>query len=552
MEDNHKSKVKLLKNQKATLENQLFKVFKELDYYRNKCKKLRLLLLKERTVPKKFDPQNLVAPEIPTQSAQILELPQKRENSKESQTPSKRSKCPNEIEDGEISELQKTPEKKSSIPKQIKKNPQIKPEDSPKAKLESVFSSPKSDLITNSRQEASLLRPKAEVIVNNTKHETNLAKHKLEANKTKAKQEPVTVKPKPDSVTIKPQTPQPEVNLPKKTNNRPIAYNQPYVLEPLITPPSQLSTNLSPAPQIPKNIKETFEIVKKLYQSDYEFNINNIYLISEALKSSDSSLAGCYFIQELIDSIFIFSPSDAFNIVCGTCQDLMQNSHWSSGFLKSIRNYFIHNSQDIYFSGKSNKLLTVGILVNTLQEVLHASFVLVCKQNNFYWIIIKMLAKVVALKNFKLIRATFTLIGEEFQSWFALRILHRVVVREENFVEILKEVNELCGNGDEIMKKSIYLVCKSIFRYVGAKDSYEAYRNIFWHNLTKKKNSFFRVLVIRIIAVLYLILEKEGKVEICLELEKKLKEIVEDKDTRSFSQQEKLAVSQALKKTGCN
>ena len=529
-EEKQKTKVKVLKERTITLEKQLFSAFKELDHYRNKCKKLRLLLLKERAKGLGSESSKSSAPQTPAESIilsspvqnpskipvsitsisspsvpktsipftpinTIPDLPKKRENSIDLQISFKKPKLPFEVEEGEegeISDSKKPPLKKVAVSKPDKKIVPIK-----------------------------------------------------------------KIEPKPEP--IQKILPDPKVLPNKIVNKRPAAYNQPYTLD----PPQSLNkiplNSLIPVkpctvPQqnIPQTIKETFEIVRKLYQSDYEFNVNNVFLLSEVLKSADSASAGSFLVTELIESIFIFSASDALALVYGILQDLLITPNYNKDFLKSIRNYFIHSAQDLWFNGKVNKLTSMNILVNTVQEVLHASFVLICKQNSLIWMVCKMLVKVMVLKNFKLFRGTYAIIAEEYSGVFAARILFRAVIREENLIGILKEMNELSGNCDEDMKKSIYLCCKGILRYLGAKDSYEAYRNVFWPNLKQKKNSFYRVLFIKVIAVLYLILEKEGRFKICTELKEQLNEIVGDKENKSFTQQEKVVVSEALKKIGRN
>ena len=541
-EEKQKTKVKVLKERTITLEKQLFTTFKELDHYRNKCKKLRLLLLKERSKGLGSEsskssalqtPAESIIPTIsvpspsvysvpfssisnssdsstspPNTSKNIVpDLPQKRENLIDPQVSLKKPKLPFDVEEGEIPDSKKPPLKKAPVPKPDKKTVPVK-------KIEPVQPKP----------------------------------------------EPVQLKPEP----VQKKVPDTKVLPNKKANTRPAAYNQPYTLDPPPPPPppppSQMPLNSLipikpfsvPQQNSPQKIKETFDIVKKLYQSDYDFNVNNVFLLSEVFKSTDSASAGSYLVTELIESVFIFSASDALTLVHGILQDLLNTPNYNKDFLKSIRNYFIQSKQDLWFNGKTNKLHSMNILVNTVQEVLHASFVLICKQNNMNWMVSKMLVKVMVLKNFKLFRGTYAIIGEEYSGVFAARILFRAIIREENLMGILKEMNELCGSCDEDMKKSIYLCCKGILRYLGAKESYGAYRNVFWPNLKQKKNSFYRVLVIKVIAVLYLILEKEGKFGICTELKKQLNEIVGDKENKSFTQQEKVVVSEALNKIGHN
>jgi hypothetical protein len=322
------------------------------------------------------------------------------------------------------------------------------------------------------------------------------------------------------------------------------AYNTRYTLEPAFEPtyktfkanPIQMTPTtitLSQLTPIGQKIKENFDLIKRLYQTCYDFNYNNVYLVSQDFKTLDASTAASFLISEMMQLVYIFTAFDALALLYGVVKDLIRKNSWDLEFLKAIRNFFVSRVEDVWFANCPSKLPSLGVNVSSMNDVIHACFVLHCKENGYLILVAKMLAKLVLYKNTRLITQTFSILGESAREYYSLWILQRFYGQQENSFKIMQELVEKAFTHDENLQMNIYLSFKSILRFLDPKDAYDAYVQILWPIIKENRDSFGRVLVLKLMTVLYLIFEREKKKKTSDDIKKKLEDVLTDKEFKS-------------------
>ncbi|OMJ77188.1 hypothetical protein SteCoe_23263 [Stentor coeruleus] len=538
------SKIKSLKESLRVREKELLAVFKELDHYRRKCTKLKLLLIKEKA--SRNSTVELAEAEEPV-------LPQKRQEIDEKPVESqviKKSKLEHDEEDGEIKEMTKS---KPQAQKKVKKTPNNKSIESLPSTLEKDISTPNtSDILypeegNNAKVQMSVKNP-------SPKPQTR-SKSMVKVPQIPAPPAPVLT-PGP---VISPGLKSSAISPPAKKS---VAYNQPYSIEQTQfdftgnpTKPQPVSFPSAPPiiqkpPQIIK-LKELFEIAKKQYMSDFDFNMNHLSLIADVLKTLDPENAACCLINEITENSFLFSPSDALSFLYGVMKELVRNKDWDRKFLNSFKEFYVKNPRSIAFAGKNSKLPGFKYVVSTLQDVLHTCFMILCQQAEYSDLISKLLAKLIAKKNIGLVKTTFKYWEEIANKDYAISIFYRLAYVEENPLNLIQELSNKSTTTDESMQNKIYLALKTIFRYITVEVAYNCYTTFLWPSLNTNKNSFTRTLVIKMIAILYQEIEKDGTKKVHNTLRSQLEEILTDGEMKIFSGSDQIIAAKALEKIGC-
>ena len=331
-------------------------------------------------------------------------------------------------------------------------------------------------------------------------------------------------------------------------NYAPLA-QQPIQYTPMTVSLSQIN------PQTVK-FKEFFEVTKKMYCSDYDFNLNNLSLMADILKTLDPQIAATYFVNEMMQGSYLFSPSDALSMIFGVIKELVGNSVWDKGFLNSLRPFFMRPLQDIVFVGKAVKLPYLKYSASALQDILVTVFVLIAKQCEYSSLVAKLIIKLLAAKNALFIKIVYGIWENLAGKGYLFEFIHRFVVMEQSHDVLLQELSMQACNCDQHMYSEIYHCFKGILRYLTAQEAYEAYGRYLWAHLQEsKKDSLVKVLVIEIIGVLYQVFEKEGTKSVHLQLKNQLEEILTDKQKKSkiyvaFGIKEQTAAAKALEKIG--
>jgi hypothetical protein len=537
MSDPALSKLKSLKESLNAREKLLLSVLKELDHYRLKCNRLKLLLLKQKAS------SGLIANNIGQEKPQTKDsVTISHQNIVKAET-----EDGNAIEDGEIKDLKKPKlpakrKRKSLVTKFMEsitscdKHQHLDPKNPIETECKSDFqpdfkTSPQPVIKTSEDQVL-----KAEIDENTL----NTIESILEKSRN----------------TSKPA-------LKTRSNTKKAAYNKPYNMTnsyteinytPIVNQPLQNTPMTVSLSQInPKTLKfkEFFEICKKLYCSDYEFNLANLSILTDILKTLDPSTASTYFVNEMMQCSYLFSPQDALSIVFGVTKEI-NDLNWIKSFLVSFQPFFLRPSEDIYFIGKETKLPFLKYPVNTLQEILHIDFVLISKQLNCIEIVAKLVSKLLAAKNVKFIKKTFEYWEESVSSSLSMKVLYRLIVAGTPCSELLTELSEQLYSS-QLAGKDLYRSFKGILLYIPPQQAYESYQKYLWPSLEKKSSS--RTLVIKIIGVLYLILEKEGTKKVHNHLKTQLEEILTDKKMTSnlysaFSLQDQRTAADVLEKIG--
>lgn len=531
------SKIKSLKESLRVREKELLTVFKELDHYRLKCTKLKLLLIKEKASKNS-------APELANAEEPVL--PQKRKEINEKPVESqiaKKPKLDHEEEDGEIKEMTKS---KPPVQKKTKKTP------------------------NNKNIESAKFTPVKDTPIPNTPE----LLYTEEGNNAKLQRSTKNPSPKPQtrskSVVKTPQTPQspqippppapvlsqtPAVSLEPKSNNisppakKGVAYNQPYGIDQKQfdfagnhTKPQPASFPSAPTPPPPIaqkpsqtiKLKELFEIAKKQYISDFDFNMNHLSLIADILKTLEPENAAHCLINEITENSFLFSPSDALSFLYGVAKELVRDKDWDRKFLSSFKEFYVKNPRNIAFAGKNSKLPGFKYIVSNLQDVLHTCFMILCQQAEHLDLISQLLAKLIARKNIDLVKTTFKYWEEIVNKDYAISIFYRLACMEENPLNLIQELSNKSLSTDENTQKKIYLALKTIFRYVTVEVAYNSYTSFLWPSLNSNKNSFARTLVIKMIAILYQEIEKDGTKRVHNALRSQLEEILTDGEMKSI------------------
>lgn len=344
------------------------------------------------------------------------------------------------------------------------------------------------------------------------------------------------------------------------------AYNTRYTIEPAFEPsyntfksnPVQMTPttmSLSQVTPIGQKIREAFDVVKRLYQGSYDFAYENVYIISQEFKALEASAAASFLMNEMMQLVYIFSASDALVILYGIIKDLLKKTSWDLEFLKSIRNFFVIKSEDIWFSNANIKLATLGIQVFSIYDVIHAAFTLICKENGYLVLVSKMIGKLVLFKNIRLINKTFEICRENSKDCYSLWIFFRFFVNLENFLKIIQELIESSFSHDENLQMNVYICFKTILRYLQPKDAYEVYAKVLWPAFKDCRDSVVRVMVLRVLPILYLIFEKDQKKKSSEDIKKKMEDVLTDKEFNSidyldFTKKEIEVVQRGLMKMG--
>jgi hypothetical protein len=306
---------------------------------------------------------------------------------------------------------------------------------------------------------------------------------------------------------------------------------------------------------IGQKIREAFDVVKRLYQGSYDFAYENVYIISQEFKALEASAAASFLMNEMMQLVYIFSASDALVILYGIIKDLLKKTSWDLEFLKSIRNFFVIKSEDIWFSNANIKLATLGIQVFSIYDVIHAAFTLICKENGYLVLVSKMIGKLVLFKNIRLINKTFEICRENSKDCYSLWIFFRFFVNLENFLKIIQELIESSFSHDENLQMNVYICFKTILRYLQPKDAYEVYAKVLWPAFKDCRDSVVRVMVLRVLPILYLIFEKDQKKKSSEDIKKKMEDVLTDKEFNSidyldFTKKEIEVVQRGLMKMG--
>lgn len=526
MSETNATKVKSLKESLRVREKELLAVFKELDHYRRKCHKLKLLLIRQKS--RDFQNSSVEIRKNLQESPEVLVEKPKFLLGNEGKVED--LKC----EEGEIKEL----EKPKGLPIKRKRRSAV-------TKFMESISLPLAHTVTEKKEK----KPETLKKIEETEESVLSAIEKsLETSTQKPGIKPrATGKPLPTGKAVAYNKPYSMPSAYTEINYSGLLH-QPVQYTPLTVSLSQIS------PQTLK-FKEFFEITKKMYSSNYDFNITNLSMIFDLLKTLDPQTATTYFVNEMMQSSYIFSTSDALSIIFGVMKELADQV-WDKAFLKSLRMFFIRTLQEIVFVGKEVKLPYLKYNVGTLQEMLLTCFVVVCKQGNYVEIAKKMIVKLLGAKNKEYVKRTFDIWAELANADYSLQVFYKLVVLEIPFEGILQEVSIQVCKIDEKMYKEIYYCFKGAIRYLDVQDAYEAYGKFLWPHLQQaKKDSMAKVLVIEIIGILYLEFEKEGTKKVHFQLKKQLEEILTDKDMASknylaFGPKEQRAAAKALKKIG--
>ena len=373
--------------------------------------------------------------------------------------------------------------------------------------------------------------------------------------------------------SIKPIAPNPHIGQMDSKQVRPAlnrkckpAYNTRYTIEPAYEPsyntfksnPVQMTPttiSLNQVTPIGQKIKEAFELVKRLYQGSYDFAYENVFIISQEFKSLEASAAASFLMNEMMQLVYIFSASDALVVLYGVIKDLLKKTSWDLEFLKAIRNFFVIKSEDIWFSNASIKLATLGIQVFSINDVIHAAFTLICKENGYLVLVSRMIGKLVLFKNIRLINKTFEICRENAKDCYSLWIFFRFFVNLENFLKVIQELIESSFSHDENLQMNVYICFKSILRYLQPKDAYEVYVKVLWPVFKDCRDVVVRVMVLRVLPILYLIFEKDQKKKSSEDIRKKMEDVLTDKEFNSieyldFTKKEVEVVQRGLIKMG--
>ena len=285
MVDANANKLKSLKESLKIREKELLAVFKELDHYRRKCQKLKLLLLKQKSEnPQKQEPKT----EKKRKLFDSFENTQKKEPEI---IPSK--------EDGEILETSKP----QSLPVKRKRKSQVT------KFMETITSKPEN----NSTKDFPILQ-------NPVKEDPS----EIDENVLSIIQKTITPA-KPVSKA------KPNVNQPKAVYNKPYSISSSYTeinYSNLTNKPAKytpMTLSLSQLSPLTTKFKEFFELIKKHYCSNYEFNLVNLSLLADMLKDLDPQSAASYFVNEMVQCSYLFSPQDALSIIYGVIKEIVGN-----------------------------------------------------------------------------------------------------------------------------------------------------------------------------------------------------------------------------------
>ena len=323
MSDNNANKLKLLKQSLQVREKELLAVFKELDHYRRKCNKLKLLLLKQKS---EKNTQNIAV----ETSEQILQKSEIKSNNTAEESTKKIQKTgehsikiqeikqedipiqDSNIEEGEINEISKI--KQPQIPTKRKRKTAVT------KFMESIASVP-SEISLKNNQNIKKPIEKMQESIGETDQPSLETIQKFLQNSN-----PVNKN--------KPNLRQRQGHNQNQTNNN-IAYNKPYSMggsyteinyNSLAQQPVQytpMTINLSQINPETTKFKEYFEINKKLYCSGNDFNLTNLSVLADILKSIEPSAAASYFVNEMMQSSYLFSPADALSIIYGVLKEII-------------------------------------------------------------------------------------------------------------------------------------------------------------------------------------------------------------------------------------
>jgi len=297
--------------------------------------------------------------------------------------------------------------------------------------------------------------------------------------------------------------------------------------------------------------KLDFEVLLKLYKTEYEFNMNSVGVLVDSLKQLEPLKAGEVFLESFTNAINDFSFKDAFEIQFSLLEQTLGNLEWDTQFLGRVVSYMASPvSEEKVYRGRQAKIPSGISIGNSVRENLHACAILLCRKFDYCQLASKALLKLLGIGQVSLMKLSFEFWPELSGKLFSTNLC--CMVAELNTDEVSKKLALKASQADSDNFGDLYRTCKAFMRYLGSKESYNFYRKFLWPCLvSSQKDSYARTLVLRVIGVVVQQLQKTRETfQVVQELTQCLEEVISDDKFEGFSIKEQKAAFNGLKKAG--